>query len=598
MIVLEITLSLSEIFEMWKYRNSLFIQLCCICLFAFNANGAPVVTISNGTLVGTIMYTRLGREINTYRSIPYAAPPVGELRFKPPQPASAWNGILQAVQDAQECTQRNVFLYMEDIIGDEDCLYLNVYTPSFTESPEKSTFARYPVMFYVHGGGFLGGGSHSAFHGPRFLLDQDIILVTVNYRLGPLGFLSTEDLECPGNLGLKDQQQALRWVQENIAHFGGDPNRVTIFGNSAGGASVHYHMVSPLSEGLFHRGISQSGTFYCPWTLTPPGTAKKNAKILGSHLNCKTQDSKEFIECLRTKTAKEIIGTDHIFQQFGYCPLIPFRPVIEPKHPGAFITEDPVISVREGRLADVPWMTGITSEEGSLKVPGIYGGNLVKRLNDDFINIAPISLLFQEKYRLHDKKVTDEISSTIRKYYFGHDDIDESDKARFNAINMYSDAWFSHCAHTAVRDFIVNQTSPLYYYYFAYRGSASLSSIFGDSNKNYGVAHADELQYLFPQDFLFKDLKLTEDDNKMVDILTTMWYNFAKSGNPTPKITKLIPLKWKPVKTNDSPEYLHIKSKGIFVENNLLSDRMTFWDTLADRMIAIGEISKTSKDEL
>ncbi|KAL6437222.1 hypothetical protein ACFW04_005044 [Cataglyphis niger] len=400
---------------MWRIRDNILIQLSFICFFVIYLHtvvcNLSIATIRNGTLIGITMHTRLGRDIHAFLGIPYAAPPIGELRFAPPQPATAWNGVRAAVENAEICTQRNIYTYQEEIVGGEDCLYLNVYTPRIPYSETPLLIAhRYPVMIWFHGGGWLTGAGHSEFYGPKFLLDHDLVLVTINFRLGPLGFLSTEDLECPGNLGLKDQQQAMRWVQENIVSFGGDPNRVTLFGESAGGASVHYHMINPISQGLFHRGISQSGNFYNPWTLTPPESAKEKAIILGRNLSCNTDTSAELIKCLRTKDATEIIGTDRLFQ-------------------------------------------------------------------------------------------------------------------------MYSDAWFNHGTHEAIKDFIANQTSPIYYYYFAYKGSASFSWIFGDTEKNYGVSHADELQYLFPVgEQLFKDTELSKEDHKIINIMTELWYNFANSG--------------------------------------------------------------------
>ncbi|XP_011689096.1 PREDICTED: venom carboxylesterase-6-like [Wasmannia auropunctata] len=602
---------------MREHRNNLLIQFGFICIFALNANiiyGDTIAKTPNGILHGKRMPTRLGRNINAFLGIPYAAPPVGELRFKPPQPPTAWNGTLDATKNAEICTQRNVYVDQKEIVGNEDCLYLNVYTPCLQctqdhsdsdhhheHEQQRKAFARFPVMIWFHGGGWLTGAGHSEFYGHKFLLDFDLVLVTINFRLGPLGFLSTEDLECPGNLGLKDQQQAMRWVHENIVYFSGDPNKVTLFGESAGGASVHYHMVSPLSAGLFHRGISQSGNFYNPWTLASPGVAKMRAMTLGKNLGCNSENSKELIKCLQTKSAEEIIGTDQLFKKFGYCPMIPFRPVIEPKHPGAFLIEDPLISVREGRLLDIPWMTGITSEEGTLRVAGIYGReNNVKELEKNFNEIAPISLLYGERYNIANEDLRNEISATIHDFYFGYKAIDHSDDSRFKVINMYSDYWFNHGTHEAVQDFIVNQTSPVFYYYFAYRGSASFSTIFGDRERDYGVSHADDLQYLFPVgEQLFTYTTLSDKDQEMIDVMTDIWYNFANSGNPTPKVTKVIPLKWKPVKTAYAPEYLRIESPtNIIMDHSLLWERMIFWDSLTRRMKSQDNTFRHLKDEL
>ncbi|XP_014603712.1 PREDICTED: venom carboxylesterase-6 [Polistes canadensis] len=566
---------------------TLAILLCLSSLLSFvhstscqnQQDEEPKVRIKNGTLNGLIMKTRHGRKFDGFLGIPYALPPIGKLRFELPQPMTAWKGTRDAKKDAEICTQRNIYTDQEEIVGTEDCLYLNVYTPKLPKTKEdKNPLNSFPVMVWFHGGGWVTGAGHSEFYGPKFFLDHDVVLVTMNFRLGPLGFLSTEDLVCPGNLGLKDQVQVLRWINENIAEFGGDPNRVTIFGESAGGASVHYHMMSNLSKGLFHRAISQSGTAHCPWTLTRQGTAKIKAQSVGKLVNCPTDDSKALIECLRTKDAYDIIGTDRHFQKFGYCPMIPFRPVIEPDHPNAFITKDPAIITKLGEMTDIPWMTGITSEEGSLKVPSLYTkskGELIKRMNDEFANIAPVTLLHGETCPdyLHDK-----ISLAIREFYFQGNPIDNS--TRMQVVDMYSDAWFNHGARTAIRDYFKTQSSPIYFYYFAYKGSVSFSKIFGDDSADYGVTHADDLHYLFPVgEQLFKEISPSKEDQKMIDTMTSLWFNFAKTGNPTPEITNIITEKWKPVRT-EALEYYYINNTKLSMSRDLHPKRREFWDNL------------------
>ncbi|XP_001599255.3 venom carboxylesterase-6 isoform X1 [Nasonia vitripennis] len=559
----------------------------------------PLAHIKNGTLEGTVMKSRKGREFYGFRGIPYALPPISELRFEPPKPAAAWAGVRSAKEDANICTQRNIYTHQEEIVGIEDCLYLNVHTPKLPGRNEAN-YGAYPVMVWFHGGGWVTGAGHSEFYGPKFLLDHDVILVTVNYRLGPLGFLSTEDLVTPGNNGMKDQAQAIRWVHENIADFGGDPNRVTLFGESAGGVAVHYHMTSPLSRGLFQRGISQSGTALCPWALTRPGLARKKAQRVAELLGCPKDDSRKLVDCLRTKEAVDIIGTDRAFQVFDYCPMIPFRPVIEPDHPGAFLKEDPAISLKNGRLSDITWMTGITSHEGTLRVPGLYGlnnGELIKRLDKDFENLAPTTLLFEDTCPQQNYK---NVSKAIREFYFGDKPLDKSTK--YEVINMYSDAWFNYAADEAVRDHLKLFSSPIYYYYFSYRGSASFSRIFGDPTEDYGVSHADELQYLFPVgEQLFQDIPLSKEDNRIIDIVTALWYNFAKSGNPTPEITPDTPTKWKPVHT-PALEYLNIgNSKDIHMSKNLFPERLKFWSDLMPSIRDIDGVTyqyKPIRDEL
>lgn len=185
----------------------------------------------------------------------------------------------------------------DKVHGTEDCLYLNVYVPT-----GKSKSGVFPVLFAIHGGGYQFG---SAPTDVRFLMDRNIIVVTISYRLGIFGFLSTEDEVIPGNMGLKDQSMALRWISENIKSFGGDPNKITLTGISAGGASVHYHYLSPMSKGLFQNGISFSGTTFGPGKHAENMREKtfKLADILGCP---STNDVRNTVECLRQRPARSI----------------------------------------------------------------------------------------------------------------------------------------------------------------------------------------------------------------------------------------------------------------------------------------------------
>ncbi|XP_069689984.1 juvenile hormone esterase-like isoform X2 [Periplaneta americana] len=220
------------------------LQLWCCCLAAllvYQAQGKCLVSKQEASVQGSQMTSRNGRNFCSFRGMPYAAPPVGPLRFKAPQPVDFWNKKWNATVDGPMCIQKT-----KPIVGQEDCLYLNVYTP-LTTFPSVQTF---PVIVYFHGGSMEKGSGVSTLYHPKYFLDKDIVLVTINYRLGVFGFISTGDDEAPGNFGLKDQVAALRWVRDNIAELGGDPNKVTLQGQSAGAQSINYHMFSPLSRGL------------------------------------------------------------------------------------------------------------------------------------------------------------------------------------------------------------------------------------------------------------------------------------------------------------------------------------------------------------
>ncbi|XP_033221036.1 esterase SG1-like [Belonocnema kinseyi] len=213
----------------------------------FSSNNDPLVKIPQGLLKGTHLETRNGRKISVFLGIPYAKPPIGKLRFRSPVPAEKWKGLRLAHTEGNMCPQ----LKSKNLLGDENCLYLNIYTPilEFNSTLINSKKNLLPVMVWIHGGGFKTGSGSFTVYGPSYILDKDVILVSINYRLGVLGFFTTGDLLVPGNMGLKDQVLALKWVQENIHFFGGDPDKVTIFGQSSAGACVNLHTISDASKG-------------------------------------------------------------------------------------------------------------------------------------------------------------------------------------------------------------------------------------------------------------------------------------------------------------------------------------------------------------
>lgn len=274
--------------------------------------GAPHVKLANGGLIsGIVKFSRDGRPYNTFIGIQYAK--VAE-RFQEPVPLlePTWEGVLSATKPGPMCAQSG-FMDRSVLFGEEDCLNLNVYVPMNNTGTGKKG---YPVLFWLHGGGFTYGGGLG--YSPQYFMDEDVIVITINYRLGAFGFFSTGDNAIVGNAGLKDMVVALKWVQENIQNFGGDPSKVTIFGESAGGSAVHYLLLSPTTKGLFQRAISQSGTALSSWAFDP--NPKKTAIELATHLNCPTSatepsgiTSEEILTCLKGLTTEELIKAQFSF---------------------------------------------------------------------------------------------------------------------------------------------------------------------------------------------------------------------------------------------------------------------------------------------
>lgn len=543
------------------------------CLVYADEDG-PTIKVSQGGLKGVFKFTRGGRKISSFLGIPYAKPPVGDLRFASPQPPLSWDGIRDATKDGNDCIQINMYnsSLKTVVTGDEDCLYLNVHTP------KVDSLSKLPVMLYVHGGGFICGSGISTVYGPEYMLDEDLVLVTINYRLGPLGFLSMEDTVLPGNYGLKDQTAALLWVKDNIKNFGGNPNSVTIFGESAGGASVLYHMMSPLSKGLFHRGIAQSGTPLCPWSTFPPGIHRKMATNLASLVGCPSESTEAMADCLKNIPAYVLIDLLQEFYEWDIDPVVLFVPSTEPDDvEGAFLTTDPWTS-----KTSLPLMIGFTSGEGAIKAASLSTNReKIDEFNNDYDRLGPLTLMFR-----YTAKEPVELARIVRKFYFGEEKM--SQKTLKQLTDMFTDAWFMHAITETVR----RHSGELYYYYFNYRGSNSLCFQFGDQSLYSGICHTDDLMYLFEMKGLLPVRNQSSSDDHFSKKLIKLWSNFATYGKPS---TPESDTNWLPVKSSKK-EYLHIKNNGFDMKDNLLSTRDKFWQTLPYRN-AVQARRKDVKDE-
>ncbi|EOB01052.1 Carboxylesterase 7, partial [Anas platyrhynchos] len=273
----------------------------------------PEVTIAHGRLRGKQANVKgTDRLVNVFLGIPFAKAPVGSLRFSPPEPPEPWNDLRDATSYPPLCPQDLSLLkkaeknYKEKHIPfrtSEDCLYLNVYSPAGSDKKDKL-----PVMVWIHGGNFVFGGA-SRYDGSALSAYENVVVVIIQYRLGLLGFFCTGDEHARGNWALLDQVAALRWIQENIEHFGGDPGSVTLFGVSAGSCSIYAHIMSPLSKGLFHKAISESGI------LIPPNKnllLSADLKKIAGIFKCETSSSLSLVNCLRNQEAMDIIANSTV----------------------------------------------------------------------------------------------------------------------------------------------------------------------------------------------------------------------------------------------------------------------------------------------
>lgn len=263
-------------------------------------------------------------------------------------------------------------------------------------------------------------------------MTRKLVYVNLNYRLGPLGFMSMGNDVLPGNMGMKDQVLALKWVQKNIAAFGGDPNKVTITGFSAGGASVHLHYMSPLSIGLFANGISHSGCALNPWVFQE--NAKEKAKKVAESVGCPISTSHKMIACLKEKPAEDIVRTVPLFQPYLYNPFSPFAVVVEPKHNGAFISEKPIDILRLRKFQELPWIASATEAEG-LYPAGEFRrhDNYLAEINKDWDEIIQFILDYNNTIPSERMK---EVNEKIRQHYLGEIELDKNSFSKFVDVSF------------------------------------------------------------------------------------------------------------------------------------------------------------------
>ncbi|RZC42269.1 COesterase and/or Abhydrolase 3 domain containing protein, partial [Asbolus verrucosus] len=518
----------------WKSIHCYTFYLMNI-FFVTSSTIDPIVQTSLGRVQGINAFSRNGRIFYSFRGIPYAMPPIGNLRFKSPHPLKSWNGMYNAQNDAPACLQKNYLFGKSSVEGSEDCLYINIYTPKLGIKTTQYGGQLLPVMVFIHWGGFFTGYSNSNYLGPEYFMDEDVVLVSFNYRLGVLGFLSTYDDASPGNYGLKDQLAALKWVQENIENFGGNRHKVTLFGQSAGGASVHFHMFNPLSKDLFHQGISESGTALALWAKPLGKEQLQIARLQATLVGCKDSlnDTFSLVDCLRHVDAEDLVNSGDNFKYFSIDPLTVYLPSIEKKtkdNPHPFLIKEPMEYILNGDFHHIPWILGTVEDEGIIRAAGLLSQpetriNLNKNFNDLMPNLTALFMSTpKEKIQI--------VWEKIKNYYFGGENsIDlNNNKTIQGLINLYTDRAFAYSLFQTALLHSHKGHTPLWLYNFKYRGQYSYGELFAASQENinykWGVCHCDELIYLFKSPAIFPELR---DPNDIIisKILISLWTNFA-----------------------------------------------------------------------
>ncbi|KAL7287572.1 esterase FE4-like [Trichogramma pretiosum] len=500
-----------------------------------------VVETNSGKISGVTQTNPSGDTFCAFKGIPYAKPPVGALRFKDSVPIEPWDGVFEAKEKAQHCPQLNLIVKVVD--GKEDCLYLNVY------SRRVDPNLKLPVIFFIHPGFFIYGAGDEQFFGPDFfMMREDIMFVTFNYRLGILGFLDLEDEETPGNMGLKDQVLALKWVRENIASFGGDPDQITLFGQNVGAVSAHLMAFSPMTKGLFNKIILQSGSIFNPWALIaeqPKQVAYKFCEKLGKSVS----NSQEVLEFLMSQEIHTLIETQDALYPVEIVArgILPFGPTSDSEAKNPFMPDEPLVDAEQG--IDLPMIIGHNNREAIILLARM--GHKFDKFNDDDFSkfLHPETVRAIQKYGL--------TANDLKKMYYGDDEISRDNHGQL--IDLFSDLYIIDGVHKIIKLQTQKSSKPTYFYQYSFDKGFSPVKFFTGSHLQ-GAAHGDELtsefRIVIVEKLLHKFLKQDTPSWKLMEQMVNMWVNFAVTGNPTPSTSDLLPVEWKPVSDASNLDYM------------------------------------------
>ncbi|EDW81349.2 uncharacterized protein Dwil_GK11072 [Drosophila willistoni] len=490
------------------------------------------LTLPLGKIKGIKRTTIYEDDYFSFEKLPYAKPPIGELRFKSPQPAGPWTGTLDCTQFDLKPVQKG--LQTKVIEGVEDCLYLNVYSKKLkSDNP-------LPVMVYIYGGAFSVGAATRETYSPDYFMTKDVVLVTFNYRVDCLGFLSLKDpsLNVPGNAGLKDQVLALRWVKQYISHFNGDQNNITVFGNSVGGCCTHYMMCTEQTRGLFHKAILMSGTFHNLWAITPPADF---AYRLAKHHGYKGENNDaKILKYLQGVPPLQLVNYNLLTLEDHKNGLInAFGPTVEP-----FVTEDcfmpkvPVEMAREAWSNEIPAMLGGTSFEGLFLYPGVVANSTLDFLPKDLLSVVPYEVRVKNT-----KEKNSEYSKMLIELYFGK--ATPNSELMLNFLDYQSYKVFWHGTNRTLHSRLTYARAATYFYRFDFDSPDFnfYRKKFCGNDITKGVAHADDLSYLFRNCNSFK-LDKSSPEYRTIQRMIGIWTSFAATSNPN--CQEISEVNWQP----------------------------------------------------
>lgn len=489
------------------------------------------------------------RQYYAFRGIPYAEKPIGPDRFKAPRPVRPWKTVRNCYEHAPVCIQQTP---KRQIIGEEDCLYLNVYTQEVDPLEDK----RRAVMVWIPGDNWFSGSGDVDFQGPDFLVEEDIVVVTMNYRLGMFGFFAMETAEFSGNQGLKDQQLALEWVFENIHLFGGDPKRITVFGRGAGSVSTFLHMMAKGSEKLFKRTIQMSTTFEERF-MFKQAVPSKMIGIVQDYLrkhSGKNRTSKDVIDKMLELPAKDITANF----PFEWNPFVgPTLERADAEH--VFLSEQPWLKPNWTTTKDI--LAGFTSAE-AIAVPAYFEDYKRNQTLPIFgTNLSPIR---SEAYQTS--------MATIRDHYFSNATAD-----RPNLVRLLTDLYQIYPIDKKIRHLAARSKGSVYYYRFDLDTQFNYNKRWlHEETEIQGASHGDIQCYVFRCEAvpkMYANVTIDSLPYNQIKTITRLYANFAKSGVPL--------LAWMPV-TKNVINFLNITQKELVPAIDPFREGRAFWNGILE----------------
>ncbi|CAI5767886.1 cholinesterase-like [Podarcis lilfordi] len=519
-----------------------------------------VVVTSSGSVQGKHLSSGFGN-VTAFLGIPYAEPPVGKLRFQKPVPHQPWSKVLEATNFSNSCPQivisgtPDAETWAANTPLSEDCLYLNVWVPH----PRPSKPAA--VLVWIYGGAYFIGTTSLVIYNAEFLAAaENVIVVSMNYRLGPLGFLSLPPA-VPGNMGLMDQQLAMSWVKQNAAAFGGDPTRITIFGVSAGGASVAFHLLSPGSQPLFHRAVLESGASVAAWAWLNPEEARRRSQKLAKEMGCAQEEVPALVSCLQGKNASEFQTAQFLVVD----PTVVLNPPFAPTTDGEFLTDEPRKLLESKNFTAKSIVIGTTSDEGSIFV--LYASAFLNTTKDCLLTREQLLKGLQITVR---NATSDFIKAAAERY----SQAEPEGPARYrSAMGKACSDYLFVCPVTDVATAVTEAGSPVYVYTFRHRSTGSVWPEW------LGAIHGAEVPYVFGTLTLLKGTKEkhTKAELELISRVMRYWAEFARSGNPNP--SDVNETKW-PVYDPAQQNFFVLSTDPPRVMEPSPAQQCSFWKTL------------------